>query len=77
MYKYNLLHLSFCFAAHVVGDIGTPKLEAGEIEEGQTTLWFPPDEVLSKMKTDEPKKYEGNFILRREITFLEEYLNSR
>ena len=75
--KYNLLHLSFCFAAQVVGDIGTPKLEAGEIEEGQTTLWFPPDEVLSKMKTDEPKKYEGNFILRREITFLEEYLNSR
>lgn len=75
--KYKLLHLSFCFAAQVVGDIGTPRLEKGEIEEGQITLWLPPEQVLAKMKTDEPKKYEGNFILKREITFLEEYLKLR
>ncbi|MBU1292935.1 NUDIX domain-containing protein [Patescibacteria group bacterium] len=74
--KLSLLHISFCFVAQVVGAIGTPKLEEGEIEEGQTTLWITPGEVLAKMKTDEPKKYEGNFILKREITFLEEYMNS-
>ena len=72
--EYNLLHISYCYAAKVVGDIGTPKLEKGEIEEGQMTLWLPPAQVLEKMKNDKPKKSEGHFILKREISFLEEYL---
>jgi hypothetical protein len=62
--------------SEVVGPIGQPKLEDGEIEEGQTTLWLPPEEVLGKMKVDVPGKYEGYFILQREITFLEEYLKT-
>jgi 8-oxo-dGTP diphosphatase len=44
--KHNLLHISYCFTARVVGEIGQPKLEAGEIEEGQITLWLPPTQVL-------------------------------
>jgi len=72
--KYNLLHISYAYAADVVGEIGEPELEEGEIEEGQITLWIPATEALEKMKTDVPKKYEGNFILKREISFLEEYL---
>jgi len=75
--KYSMLHISVCFVAKVVGEIGEPKLEKGEIEEGQTTLWLPPEEVLVKMKKDEPKKFEGYFILKRETTFLEEYLSSQ
>jgi hypothetical protein len=59
-----------------VGEIGEPALEEGEVEEGQETLWLPPKEVLEKMKTDKPGKFEGHFILKREISFLEEYLNS-
>ncbi|KND47391.1 MAG: hypothetical protein AB199_03105 [Parcubacteria bacterium C7867-004] len=46
-------------------------LEKGEIEEGQTTLWLTPNEALERMKTDQPKKIEGHFILKREIAFLE------
>lgn len=72
--RYNLLHISYCFSAKVVGKVGESKLEEGEIEEGQTTLWMPPQEVLKKMKVDEPKKFEGHFILGREMAFLEEYL---
>ncbi len=74
--KYKLLHLSFCYLAKVVGEIGQPKLEDGEIEEGQVTLWFTPEDVLEKLKTDNPQKFEGEFILKREQAFLEEYLNS-
>lgn len=73
--KYNLLHISYCYVAEVVGEIGTPALEEGEVEEGQETLWLPPTEVLEKMKSDKPGKFEGHFILKREMSFLEEYLN--
>jgi len=74
--KYNLLHISYAFAAKIVGEIGKPTLEQGEIEEGQETLWLPPAEVLEKMKNDSPGKFEGYFILEREKTFLEEFLKS-
>jgi len=73
--KYKLLHISYGFAAKVIGDIGTPALEEGEVEEGQETLWLPPADVLEKMRNDTPGKFEGHFILEREKTFLEEFLN--
>lgn len=74
--KYKLLHISYCYVAEVVGEIGQSALEEGEVEEGQETLWLPPAEVLEKMKTDKPGKFEGHFILKRESSFLEEYLKS-
>ena len=67
--KNKLLHISYCYVAEVVGEIGEPALEEGEIEEGHETLWLPPTEVLTKMKTDTPGKFEGYFILKREISF--------
>lgn len=75
--KYNLLHISYCYAAKVVGEIGEPALEEGEIEEGQETLWLPPEEVLAKMETDNPGKFEGHFILEREKSFLKEFLETQ
>ncbi len=74
--KYKMIHLSFCFVAKVVGEIGEPKLEENEIKEGHTTLWLPAEEALAKMKSDVPKKFEGYFILKRETTFLEEFLKT-
>ncbi len=74
--EWMWLHISKCFVVKVVGDIGPTNLEPGEIEEGQETLWLPPEQVLENMKTDTPKHYEGHFILAREISFLEEYLNT-
>jgi len=75
--KYKLLHISYCFVAKVVGDIGESRLEEAEIEEGQETLWLPPEEVLEKMKADVPEKFQGNFILEREKTFLEAFLTKK
>ena len=72
--KYNLLHISYAFVAEIIGEVGTPKLEKGEIEEGQITIWMPAEEALKKMEIDQPKKYEGFFILEREKSFLKEYL---
>ncbi len=74
--KHNLLHISYCYVAEVVGEIGEPALEEEEIKEGQETLWLSPHEVLEKMRHDKPGKFIGHFIIQREISFLEEYLKS-
>ena len=66
---HNLMHISYCYVAKVIGEIGTPMLEEGEVEEGQVTLWLPPAEVLLRMQNDQPKKFSGHFILAREISF--------
>ncbi len=73
--KYKMLHISYGFAAKVAGEIGNTALEAGEIEEGQETMWLEPEKLLHYLKTDQPLKYEGYFILPRETAFLSEYLN--
>lgn len=73
-YRNDLLHISYAYAAKVVGALGAPALEDIEIEEGQETLWLPPKIVLEKMQTDTPGKFEGHFILKREMTFIEEFL---
>jgi len=74
--KHNLLHISYGFVAEVVGEVGEPKLENAEIEEGQITKWLPPAQVLANMQQDEPQKFSGYFILEREQAILEEYLNA-
>jgi len=75
--KYNLLQISYAFVVDVVGEIGEPELDSFEIEEGLTNIWIPATEALEKMKSEAletSEKYETNFILKREISFLDEYL---
>ncbi len=72
--KYNLIQISYAYTAKVVGEIGEPELEQAEIDEQLVHLWVPAEEALTQMKSDTPEKYEAHFILKREISFLEEYL---
>ncbi|HMO78177.1 MAG TPA: NUDIX domain-containing protein [Candidatus Paceibacterota bacterium] len=72
--KYKMIHISYCFVAKVVGEVGKPKLEEGELEEGHETLWMKPYSVLEKMMSDIPGKFEGHFILEREKAFIKEFL---
>lgn len=76
MNRNNLLHIAYCYEARVVGDIGAPELDEGEIEEGQVTEWLDPAETLEKMLTDVSEKPEAPFILKRESTFVAEYLKT-
>ena len=72
--KYNLIQISYAYIADVIGEIGEPQFEQAEIDEQLTNYWLPAEEALEKMRADQPEKYEGGFILKREIAFLEEYL---
>lgn len=69
-----LLHISYCYLAQVIGEVGEPTLEPDEVKQGQVTLWLKPEEVLRLMKSDNPELGIGQMILKREIAFIEEYL---
>lgn len=74
--KYNLIHLSYGFVARVVGEIGTPVLEAAEEAEGLETVWLTPEELYARLIADTSERYEGHFILARERTMVAAYLSS-
>lgn len=71
-----MIHISYCFLARVVGEIGAPTLEPDEIKQGQTTVWLKPAEALQMMRLDNPTPDNGKMIVQREMVFLEEYLIS-
>lgn len=75
--QQKLHQLSYCYIADVVGEIGTPHLEAAEIAEGMVTLWMKPEDALHDINNDIPNTYQGPFILERERLFLRKYLEMR
>ncbi len=74
--KYKLLQISYAYNARIIGDIGTPQLEDKEVEEGLRVEWLDPKKALEIIETERPERYEGYFILAREMAILEEYLRA-
>lgn len=72
---YNMIQISYCFVAEIIGEVGTPKLEEEELEEGHVTLWMKPEIALEKIESDKPHETSASFILEREKVFLREYLS--
>ena len=71
----NQIHISYCYTAYVAGEVKEAQLEEAEKKEGQETVWVKPSEALKQMRGDEPQEFQGHFILKRETSFLEEYLS--
>lgn len=70
----NLLHISYGFLCRVVGEIGQPKYEQGEIDEEYESIWKPLNEAQSLLENHYPASpYQARFIVTRERAFLEEY----
>jgi ADP-ribose pyrophosphatase YjhB (NUDIX family) len=74
---HMLLHMSYCYLAHIVGAITESHLEQAEIDEGMSTIWMKPEIAIQKMETDIPNTYQGKFILLRELAFLREFVATR
>ena len=68
----NLLQTSYCFLGRVIDKKGTPSLEESEKVEGLELIWVTPSEAISILKSDKPKNHEGEFILKRDLAFLDE-----
>lgn len=73
--KFKLHQQSYCYLAKVVGEKGDPNFTEKEISEGFEIVWV--DDIgsaIELMKTGKPSNYEGGFILKRDILFLESAL---
>ncbi len=71
----QLIQISYCCQAKLVGKIGEPKLEDTEkYEENQNTVWVDPKKALKLLNQSKPQKLSGHYILAREKVFLKEYL---
>ncbi len=71
--QINLLQVSYCFEAKVVGDIHETQLEEGEKEIGLIPLWVSLDNAISLLRESKPTDYIGTFIVARDLLFLETF----
>lgn len=73
--KIGLHQVSHCFTAKLAGEKGMPSPDDGEIAEGFHPIWVGLSEavilVAEEAATVRPT-YKENFILARELAFLEE-----
>ena len=74
--QHKLIQVAYCFVADVIEPISEPELEQSEIDEGLITLWMKPEEAITQMGVDVPNNYHGPFILKRELAFLREFVNT-
>lgn len=72
--NFDTIQISYCFIVKVKGEIGEPKYEQDEIDEGLIPMWISLEEAikLTESKTDD---YQGRFIKIRDLIFLKEALN--
>lgn len=75
--QYKLLHLSYGFVCEVTSEITETAFDKDELAAGQVNIWITPEEALHFFQTDTPTKYQGAFILKRELAYLEEWMRGR
>jgi len=69
----DILQISYCYIAKVNGEVGEPKFEQGELDDGMVSIWIPPNEAI-KLIEEKTDDYQGKFIKVRDLIFLKEAL---
>jgi ADP-ribose pyrophosphatase YjhB (NUDIX family) len=70
--RFDTLQISYCFLARVVGEIGNPKYEELEINEGLMPMWISIEEAIDLIEKVDTNDYQGRFIKERDSSFLKE-----
>lgn len=68
--EHSLKQISYCYLGRITSK-GEPNFTQKELENGFQIVWVTIEEAISKVKSDIPKDYEGNFIQKRDLTLLE------
>jgi len=68
----GIIQTSFCYIAKVVGLKKEPHFEPDEIKEGFKLVWVSLDKAIDLIKNGKPTTYDGGFIVKRDLIFLEE-----
>lgn len=69
--KFNLYQTSYCYLGKVI-EKGQPDFTSDELTNGFELVWLSLDDAIAKLKKDKPSNYEGKFIQKRDLRFLEE-----
>lgn len=70
--KFALHQTSYCFIADLDGEKGTPHFEDAELADGFETVWLCLGDAIKALRSEEHVgHYEGTFIHKRDLTFLE------
>ena len=75
--EMKVLRISYAYLAHIDGELGEPKLEPIEIEEGLVPIWVKPEEALRLLDESSLDIYKVNFIVERDRLILKEALKLR
>ncbi|MFA6436985.1 MAG: NUDIX domain-containing protein [Candidatus Paceibacterota bacterium] len=68
----GIIQTSFCYIAQVIGTKKEPSFEPDEIKEGFQLVWISIDEAIKLIEQSSPTTYDGGFIIKRDLIFLEE-----
>jgi 8-oxo-dGTP diphosphatase len=72
--KHKLIQIGYCYEVTLIEFVGEPTLEEDERISGLTMLWTTPEDAMTRMRADVPNTYQGAFITKRELAFIEAYL---
>jgi 8-oxo-dGTP pyrophosphatase MutT (NUDIX family) len=67
----KMAHTSHCFIAEVIKE-GKPEFTDFEIKHGFEVVWVTMDKAIELVKNSDPTDYNGKFIVKRELIFLNE-----
>ena len=68
----NLLQISYCYIAELVGETVEPSFDEGELAHGFQSIWVSIDEAILMLQNEKPDVNEGKYIQCRDLTILKE-----
>lgn len=74
--QLEIIQTSYVYLAKVVGEVGVPKFDEGEIGAGYELEWVSFDEARNIMVNEAPTGYEAKFINKRDKSIVEYYAST-
>lgn len=68
--QHELLQISYCYYGKVIGDIDKPQFTSIELQDGFQLVWMKLEDAIETIRNDQPTKYIGRFIQKRDLCFL-------
>lgn len=68
--KFNLLQTSYGYMGKIITK-GQPHFTEEELQSGFQIVWLSLEEAINKITHDKPEGYEGFFIQKRDLKFLQ------
>lgn len=69
---WNLKQTNYCYTGKVIS-LGPTSFTQKEIDQGFQIVWMTLDQAIDQIMQDQPECYEGIFIQKRELTFLQNF----